>query len=324
MRNNKLFHEKEKPHVIAGSNERGSESSLEESVKSEQFSRIWSALITPMNEDESINYEALECIVELQMQDGVEGFYCCGSSGEGLLLTLDERKQVVEHVLKAVDGRVPVISHVGTIRTKDVIELTRHAMSAGAMAVSMIPPYYYKFSMDEIISYYEDVIRAVPGVPMIVYNIPQFTGVEFSKDNAGRLLSNRNIVGIKHTSTNLYALERIGQAFPGKALINGFDEQLLGALSMGACATIGTTVNLFAPLFQKVRDAFQAGNMAEACHWQHAVNQRVEAAVKVGIFNAMKYGWTLRGVDCGACRSPFRPLDEASKRIVADLMEEKD
>lgn len=90
-------------------------------------------------------------------------------------------------------------------------------------------------------------------MPAIVYNIPQFTGVEFSKENAGRLLSNENIVGIKHTSTNLYSLERMGQAFPGKALINGFDEQLLGALAMGSCATIGTTVNLFAPLFHRVQ-----------------------------------------------------------------------
>lgn len=77
-------------------------------VKPEQFQKIWLALITPTNEDESVNYEALERIVELQIQDGAEGFYCCGSSGEGLLLTLEERKQVLEHVLKAADGRVPL------------------------------------------------------------------------------------------------------------------------------------------------------------------------------------------------------------------------
>ncbi len=289
-------------------------------VKPEQFHKIWSALITPTNQDESINYEALERIVELQLQDGVEGFYCCGSSGEGLLLSLDERKKVLEHTLKAVNGRAPVISHVGTIRTKDVIDLARHAMSAGALAVSMIPPYYYKFSMDEITGYYEDVIQALPDVPAIVYNIPQFTGVEFNKDNAGRLLANENIVGIKHTSNNLYSLERMGQAFPGKALINGFDEQFLGALSMGSCATIGTTVNLFAPLFHKVQEAFQHGDMAQAYHWQHAINLRVEATVKIGIFNAMKYGWTLKGVDCGFCRAPFRPLDEAARKVMADLM----
>ena len=289
-------------------------------VKPEQFQKIWSALITPTNEDERVNYEALERIVELQIQDGAEGFYCCGSSGEGLLLTLEERKQVLEHVLKAADGRVPVISHVGTIRTRDVVDLARHAMSAGALAVSMIPPYYYKFSMDEIMGYYEDVIRAIPDVPAIVYNIPQFTGVEFSKENAGRLLSNENIVGIKHTSTNLYSLERMGQAFPGKALINGFDEQLLGALAMGSCATIGTTVNLFAPLFHRVRDAFDRGDMAQAYRWQHAINLRVEETVKLGIFNAMKYGWTLRGVDCGFCRAPFRPLDGAAREKMAQLM----
>lgn len=289
-------------------------------VKPEQFQRIWSALITPTNADETVNYEALERIVELQIQDGAEGFYCCGSSGEGLLLTLEERKQVLEHVLKAADGRAPVISHVGTIRTRDVADLADHAMSAGALAVSMIPPYYYKFSMDEIMGYYEDVIKALPHVPAIVYNIPQFTGVEFSKDNAGRLLANENIVGIKHTSTNLYSMERMGQAFPGKALINGFDEQFLGALAMGSVATIGTTVNLFAPLFHRIREAFDRGDVAQAYRWQHAVNLRVEATVKIGIFNAMKYGWTLRGVDCGFCRAPFKPLDAAAQKAMAELM----
>ena len=290
------------------------------SVEKEGVSRIWSALITPTRADESVNYEALEELVKRQIQDGAEGFYCCGSSGEGLLLTLEERKKVLEHTLKAAGGRAPVIAHVGTLRTADVIDLARHALSAGALAVSMIPPYYYRFSMDEIIGYYEDVIRAVPDAPVIIYNIPQFTGVEFSKDNAARLLESGNIVGIKHTSANLYSLERMGQAFPGIALLNGFDEQFLGALSMGACATVGTTVNLFAPLFQKVRAAFRRGDMAEALSWQRAVNLRVEAALKVGIFNAMKYGWTLRGVDCGCCRAPFRPLDGPGRRAVEELV----
>lgn len=285
-----------------------------------ELNRIWSALITPMYSDESVNYDALEKIVDLQIEDGAEGFYCCGSSGEGLLLTIEERKQVLEHTLKAADGRVPVISHVGTIRTRDVIDLADHALSAGALAVSMIPPYYYKFTMDEIMKYYEDVIAAMPDAPVIVYNIPQFTGVEFSKNNAYRLLSNENIVGIKHTSTNLYSLERIGQEFPEKALINGFDEQFLGALAMGAGATIGTTVNLFAPLFVKVREAYEAGNMEDAFAWQHAINQRVEETVKVGIFNAMKYGWTVRGVDCGFCRAPFRDLDDNEKAAIEKLV----
>lgn len=289
-------------------------------TKKADFGKIWSALLTPMKSDESVNYDALEKIIELQIKDGVEGFYVCGSSGEALLLSLEERKQILDHTIKAVAGRVPVIAHVGTVRTKDVIELADHAMNTGALAVSMIPPYYYKFSMDEILSYYEDVIQAVPDLPVIIYNIPQFTGVEFNKYNAGRLLANDNIVGIKHTSTNLYSLERMGNAFPDKALINGFDEQFLGALVMGATATIGTTVNLFAPLFHKVRAAYEIGDMNEAYKWQHEINYRVEETVKLGIFNAMKYGWTIRGVDCGFCRAPFKVFNEEQKKAMERLM----
>lgn len=293
-------------------------------VKTEkkQFRRLWSALITPVREDESVNYEALEQIVDLQIQDGAEGFYCCGSSGEGLLLTLEERKKVTEHTLKAAAGRTPVIAHVGTIRTKDAAELAEHAMAAGAMAVSMIPPYYYHFSMEEIIGYYEDVIRAVPDIPVILYNVPQFTGVELGADNAGRLLENENVAGIKHTSMNLYSLERMSRKYPDKALLNGFDEQFLAALSMGADATVSTTMNLFAPLFVKVRAAFEAGDTEEARRWQNELNDVVETCCSVGIFNAMKYGWSLRGVECGFCRRPFAPLDEKAQNVIRDLMRE--
>lgn len=289
-------------------------------VNQAELQKIFSALIIPMNEDQSINYAALRELVRQQMKDGVEGFYCCGSSGEGLLLTTEERKKVLEEVLDEVAGAVPVIAHVGTIRTADAVELARHAKDAGAKAVSMIPPYYYHFTMDEILSYYEDILNAVPGFPGIIYNIPQFTGIEFNKVNAKRLLDNPDMVGIKHTSQNLYAMERMHTAYPEKVVFNGFDEQFLASLSMGATATIGTTVNLFAPLFLKVRELYQSGNFAEALKVQEQINLRVEAMVSVGIFNAVKYAWTLRGVDCGWCRLPFKPMTDEQKKVIEELM----
>lgn len=286
----------------------------------DRLKRIYSALILPTNADESVNYDALRRLVRMQLADGVEGFYCCGSSGEGLLLTLDERKRIVETVLDEVAGQVPVIAHIGTIRTADVIELARHAASSGCAAISMIPPYYYKFTMDEICGYYEDTIAAVPEMPVILYNIPQFTGIEFSKQNASRLLDNPNIVGIKHTSTNLYSLERMATAYPDKLIINGFDEQYLAALSVGASATVSTTANLFAPLFVAIRKAYTEQRMADARDLQRQLNDRVEALVGASIFPATKYGCTLRGVDCGACRKPFAPLTQEAKQAVERLI----
>lgn len=292
-------------------------------VKHTELEKIYSALIVPMNDDQSINYENLSRIVKLEMQDGVEGFYVCGSSGEALLLTTEERKKVLETVLAAAEGKVPVIAHVGTIRTADAIELAQHARDCGANAISMIPPYYYNFSMDEILSYYEDILHAVPGIPGIIYNIPQFTGVEFTKENAGRLLENPNIIGVKHTSKNLYGMERIHHAYEDKVIFNGFDEQFLGALGMGASSMISTTVNLFMPLFYKVRENFLKGDMKAALEAQKAINHRIEVTCSIGIFNAVKYGWTLRGVDCGSCRSPFKPLTPAQKEIMKNLMSEE-
>ena len=261
-----------------------------------------------MKEDESIDYDLLPALIDHQLEIGVEGFYCMGSSGEALLLTVEERKKALEKVLDAVDGRVPVIAHVGTIRTEDVRSLARHAADAGVDAISMIPPYYYKFSMNEIISYYEDVIRSVPEIGVIVYNIPQFTGIEFNKENAGRLLENERVIGVKHTSNNLYSLERMKNARPDLILFNGFDEQFLGALAMGAEATIGTTVNVLAPLFVKIRGYFDKGMVSEALKVQNELNFCVEEMCKTGIFSAVKYILKKRGLDAGPCRKPFHPL----------------
>lgn len=288
----------------------------------ESLSGIYSALVTPMLPNESLNLEALKALVEAELRDGVEGLYVCGSSGEGLLLTLSERMQVLEATLNAVDGRVPVIGHVGTIRTRDTIALAQHAQAAGAAAISMIPPYYYRFTLDEIIGYYEDVLRAVPGFPVLIYNIPQFTSVSFDKYNARQLLDNPQVIGVKHTSQDLYGLERMRDAHPDKLYFNGFDEMYLPAMSIGASATIGTTVNVFAPLFLQVRERFLAGDMQGALTAQRMINERVELMVQMGIFSATKYLWQLRGLDLGACRAPFQPLSEADKAALHALCQD--
>lgn len=289
-------------------------------MKNENLKKIFSALELPMYADESLNMDALSALIDYELSIGVEGFYCTGSSGEALLLDINERKQSLERVIEIVDGRVPVISHVGTIRTEDVISLAKHAQSVGVEAVSMIPPYYYKFSMDEIAEYYEAVCRAVPDLGVVVYNIPQFTGIEFNKNNADRLLSNEHVIGIKHTSTNLYSLERMKNAYPDKIYFNGFDEQFIGARVMGADATIGTTVNVFAPLFVKANVALLSGNLTEAFRIQTEINYCVEEMCKVGIFSAVKYILSQRGIEMGNCRKPFHPLTASEQAALDSLI----
>lgn len=284
-----------------------------------RFERIFSALITPMHGDESIDYGTLSKLVDSQLGRGVEGFYCCGSSGEGLLLNLDERAEIVRTVVQSVAGRAPVIAHVGTIRTADAISLAKDAEASGADAISLIPPYYYRFTADEILGYYNRVMAAT-SLPVIIYNIPQFTQVQFDKTLAGPLLDQEQVLGVKHTAHDLYALERMTAAYPEKVFFNGFDEIYLSSLAAGAKATIGTTVNLQPELFLRTRSLFEAGNLAEARAVQEQINDTVEELVAQGVFRAAKYLAGDGVLDCGNLREPFEPLNDVQRKQLDHLL----
>ncbi|MBB3322612.1 dihydrodipicolinate synthase family protein [Atlantibacter sp. RC6] len=291
------------------------------SEKWQAFRGIISAVITPMHADESVNYAALETLAHAQLARGVEGFYCCGSSGEGPLLRFDERKQVLSMLVNAAAGKVPVIAHVGTPRTQDAVELAKSAEQDGASAVSLVPPYYYKYSREEIIAYYRRVLDAI-SIPVILYNIPQFTGVELDSLTAEALLGDEQVLGVKHTSHNLYSLERMIARYPDKVFFNGFDEIFLSSLSAGATATVGTTVNLQPELFLALRNAFRQGDIPKAQRLQQQINEVVESLVARGVFQSAKYLAGKGVVDTGPTREPFVALT-ATQREELDALHQR-
>ena len=285
------------------------------------FRGIISAVVTPMHADESVNYAALETLAHAQLARGVEGFYCCGSSGEGPLLRFDERKQVLATLVNAAQGKVPVIAHVGTPRTQDAVELAKSAEQDGASAVSLVPPYYYKYSREEIIAYYRRVLDAI-SIPVILYNIPQFTGVELDSLTAEALLGDEQVLGVKHTSHNLYTLERMIARYPDKVFFNGFDEIFLSSLAAGATATVGTTVNLQPELFLALRAAFRQGDIPRAQRLQQQINEVVENLVARGVFQSAKYLAGKGVVDTGPTREPFVALT-ATQREELDALHQR-
>lgn len=285
------------------------------------FRGIISAVVTPMHADESVNYAALETLAHAQLARGVEGFYCCGSSGEGPLLRFDERKQVLATLVNAAQGKVPVITHVGTPRTQDAVELAKSAEQDGASAVSLVPPYYYKYSREEIIAYYRRVLDAI-SIPVILYNIPQFTGVELDSLTAEALLGDEQVLGVKHTSHNLYSLERMIARYPDKVFFNGFDEIFLSSLAAGATATVGTTVNLQPELFLALRTAFRQGDIPKAQRLQQQINEVVENLVARGVFQSAKYLAGKGVVDTGPTREPFVALT-ATQREELDALHQR-
>lgn len=229
----------------------------------EKWKGIFPALVTPFTKDNKISEKSLEMLVEMNLQKGVKGFYVGGSTGEAFLLSADERKYILDIVANKAKGKCTLIYHIGCISTEHAIELAKHAKKIGVDAISAIPPFYYKFSLQEIFDYYTNIVNEVD-LPMIVYNFPILSGVSLSAENIKELSANKRIIGIKHTSMDLYQLERMKNINKRLIIFNGHDEVFLGSLSMGADGAIGTTYNFMAERFIKIKELFEAGKQKEA------------------------------------------------------------
>lgn len=278
------------------------------------------ALVTPFREDYSVDYEALEQLVERLIGQGIGGFYACGSTAECFLLTEEERKKILETVVRQVNGRVPVIAHIGDIGTQKSVELARHAESVGASAVSSTPPFYFKFSTDEIAGYYADISKAVE-LPLILYNIPALSGVELSVQSLGVLLNSCRVLGLKYTSYNLFELERIHRAYPALKLYNGHDELYCNALPIGITGAIGSTFNVMAGKYLAIRQDYEAGAMQAASKRQSEVNALIDVLIQTGVNAGIKYLLTRSGISCGDSRPPFRPLTAAQRGQLDEIYE---
>lgn len=282
---------------------------------------VFAALPTAFDANDKIDNAALNHIVESLLKREVEGFYVGGSTAECFLLSENERKEILEIVLATVGGEKPVIAHVGSLSSSTAISLARHAAKAGATAVSATPPLYFNYEIEEIEGYYADIAEA-SGLPIIIYNIPAFSGRNFGIDGLERLLSIPGVAGLKHTSMNLYELERIRNRFPEITIFSGYDEVFLAALSLGADGMIGSTVNLMPELFFGIRDAFLSGNLIEAQKLQNIVNSIIESVSGGSFFPALKYALAFSGLPCGECRKPFQPISETKKASIKSKLAE--
>lgn len=280
----------------------------------DKFKGIFPALVTPYTVNGEINEVSLRKIVQLNIEKGVKGFYVNGSTGETFVLNMDEKKRLIDIVVNEVKGRSTIIYHVGNIGTAEAVELAKYGEQANVDAISAIPPFYYKFGFEEIKGYYQDIMDSV-NVPMIVYNFPAFSGVQFTMDNFMELLEDDRVIGVKHTSMNLYDLERL-QFKSKKIVFNGHDEVFLGGLGMGAIGGIGSTFNLMAEKFVDIYNLTQENRHEEAFAIQREANNVIDALVKVGVNQGIKYGLEKMGIDCNGCRKPFKSLTEAEMQYL--------
>lgn len=288
-----------------------------------QLEGVIPAMLTPFDKNgKNVDLQKTGELVDRLAKQGVHGVFPCGTTGEGMLMTLDERKRLIEAVVAASKKRIKVIAHTGCLDTASTIELTRHAMEAGADAAGVVAPGFYSFDDESLAAHYGAIAKAVKGFPILLYNIP---GCAKNWLSPALIISlaNRfdNIVGMKDSSGDMSALTRILAGKPKDfTVINGVDEYSFQALMAGARGCVSSTANVVPELFLNIFNAVKSGDLKKA--WDNQV--KLAQACTLFQYGRMvafyKEGLRLRGLDVGGVRAPQRALTAAEKKAFAKAL----
>jgi N-acetylneuraminate lyase len=287
----------------------------------EKYKGIIVAMNSCYDASGKVNIDAVKKLTKFLAQKGVKGVYIGGSTGEGFLQSIEERKKVLEAVMETAGKELTVIAQVGAISTRDSIELAKHAESVKVDAISAVPPFYYKVSENGVEKHWEEMMKSTT-LPFIIYHIPSTTGFHMSTDLLRKMIRHEQVIGIKITSPNAFELQQFksigGDNF---VVFNGPDEQYLSGRVMGADAGIGGTYGIMPELFLQIEKHYLEGNIEEAKKWQFRVNDIIADILQVPIYGALKAVLKQRGMDCGVPRMPIEPLSAQDQDKVATIYE---
>ena len=270
----------------------------------------YAALVTPYRADGSVNEEMVERLVEHGLANGLRGFYLTGSTGEGFLLSSDERVRVYECAAKAARGRAKLIAHVGCLSTEESVKLARRAAKAGVDWVSSVAPVYFGQNIDAAFAHYKAIAGATD-LPFMIYSV----GAQVVPDRDVRFFEIPNVKGMKYTGYAYWTVKQLRRRLPKPAIFfAGADEQELCAFAYGDTFSgcIGTTDNMIPAHHARICALAAEGRFAEAQPLMDDVVRFVELVV--GAPNASYWKSAMRyiGLDCGPARSPAgQPLTEA-------------
>ena len=278
---------------------------------------IYTALVTPYKSG-GVDAELLVRLVGLNRKNGVDKFYVCGSSAEMTLLSLSERKYILETVLSAHPEQV--IAHVGGQNMSDCLELARHAARVGANAVSAVTPYYYKYTLSEISGFY-DRLADFSGLPVVIYSIPAYSGVTMNSSQLATLLSKDYAAALKLTSKDIDLIRRTKQLLPDKLIFNGCDEVMFDGLMSGADGAIGATFNVMCDKAVKLYSAFKSNDFDSCRKLQDEICGVISTTSRLGGLKSVKALLCMLGYEVGQLRAPFEPLsDDAINELRGEVI----
>lgn len=279
------------------------------------------AIVTPFNEDTTVNYEKLDKLIEYQIENSTDAIVICGTTGEASTLSHEEHLDVIKHCVKTVNKRVPVIAGTGSNSTETAIYLSKEAEAAGADALLLVTPYYNKATQGGLYVHFKDTADAV-NIPCILYNVPSRTGCNILPETAVKLAHDvKNIVAIKEATGNISQIAKLIQLADGCIdVYSGNDDQIVPIMSLGGLGVISVLSNV-APK--------QTHDMCQACldgDFKKAAKMQLEALPLINsLFSEVnpipvKKALNLMGFEAGPLRKPLTEMEEAHAKILEENM----
>ena len=288
----------------------------------EKYRGIIPAFYACYEDDGSVSAERTQALTQHLIDKNVKGVYVCGSSGECIYQSKEERKLILENVMKIAKGKITVIAHVACNNTADSQELAAHAESLGVDAIASIPPIYFHLPDHAIAQYWNDISSAAPNTDFIIYNIPQLAGVALSIPLYKEMLKNPNVIGVKNSSMPVQDIQMFkmdgGEGF---VVFNGPDEQLVSGLAMGADGGIGGTYAVMPELYLKIFELVKSGDIPAAREIQYAADAIIYkmCTCKGNLYAVMKEILKIReGLDLGSVRKPMPGLAQSDMPCVKE------
>ncbi|QGP93117.1 4-hydroxy-tetrahydrodipicolinate synthase [Neomoorella glycerini] len=289
-----------------------------------RFQGVITALLTPFTRGgQEVDMGALKGLCEWQIKAGIHCLFPLGTTGEGLLLSPEERKRAAEAVVEQVAGRIPVILHVGHISTSVSCDLALHAAATGADAVAVIAPYFYPLDEEALVNHLVAVARSVPRLPVFLYNNPA-TAVNSISRRVFRRVSQAcdNIMGLKDSSKSLEILAGfVEEREPGQVVLVGGDGLVYEALELGAAGCVSSLSGVFPWAMLDIYRLWQTGDKEGARSAQTRARALQQALQKGPYYASCKKILKWMGLPGGEVRPPMRDLTADEERMVLEALE---
>ncbi len=285
-------------------------------------------LSTPMDEKERVDYDSLEELCSFLIEKGINGLYPNGTTGEVIYLSIEERKKILEHTLKAAAGRAAVFSMVGAAATRETIELAQHAQAAGADGIGVVTPYYMKLSQEELFRHFKRVADSVDrDYPVYLYAIPQMAVNDISVELAERIADAcPNVAGIKYSYPDMPRMLQLQEIRQGTfSVLTGPDDLFYALLACGGDGTISGNSNVIPEHYAAIYKAFQLGDRKKADMLQRRTSQLNGILSSARSLARYKAALVHRKViRCAALRAPLAPISAEEAQELYQALEEMD